>query len=1510
MKKYILGFLMLVILTSSVYVMLPDKVKVVVEPTKTKFYVYEDSWVLAGTEYVNLFDGTRKMRAKNRSIDYIIYPDNRTNITRIANYKEGIVTVETYLFDGRTEDVELIPVFHNIKILNGEGKILQYQVKDLLYTGKTIKNIESPQSFGHNMKIEWDSGNYYSRIYKYKYRNEGKLTVRYRIDSEDYSKNARFFDPVSGITDRIEWFLGPDNNGRDTVDDLWTAQTFTIGTEGADQNYNVNLTSFFTDSSVTPKMTIRITDVNGSQHPINLDDPYSIGTSGAAVTSGWNNISLTSLKTLQRSTEYAMVMNNTAATVTWRHREITANYSGGTLVGSSDGGANWATLTRDNLFEIWGPASLTGPTITLNAPVDNFNSTSNTVLFNTTVFDDLNLINVNLSGNWSGGWHVNQTNNTGVNNSDYLFTNFIDDGYYLWGIQAVDNDSQITNSVNRTFLVDGKPPEVAYNPTTEANNSFLSRNYALVNISAFDFSLDSVMLDWNGTNETFQTTADNNSWSNKTGLSDGNYTFYGWANSTLGNFNATLRRTIIIDTIIPFIDYSSETPANQSALTDSLFINVSISEINPFNITFILYNSTNLVNQTTLLMGNQSSNTTINFTNLPEDVYFYNVSTWDIRGHKNNTLTRQAFITTFSLLLEGLAVNAIAELNTSILITANSTTPGVTICIDIDHPDFGINNTCELNTSIYNISANYFRTKTFSDLNTKADLYFLNYSIFNLTFSSHKYDEADSLRINLTGGVNNASDIAFYHANTTPDASNSSDLVRHTDRFYQGILTGENIYLNHLWDSPSTLNLSYGVGGGEQLIFVILDDILRGTVVYDFSFNVVGSIFGISFTDGEDSVAIEGFANYSRIAEGETTAQLLNNSGPILPKNLSQAEYFLDDFEDDSVDSNIWTESFRSESEDCSTADNLRCVDESGGDLRIRTAAGTAAANINWANATTINLRRSESDMVNLSIVNDYDCDESANPCFGETEIYFDGNLIWSLPTLDASAGGSETGDANLNFIFRRINKSHWSQQIYGTVDLTATGQSNVNQVYLGNYTAIEAKIDSLEFLTKCQEINGGDCINNNLLVSFVNRTLWTRQSSDVYSDIIYQSNGSIIQADMWVSFELPGFVGGNVQERTLFYLSADNGTNWELAGGAANFTSSLAYPSNSKLSAFSLGRTLFTNPGNHLRWRVSFVINPGDDLNFTSKIYEINVSVPKGNPTNLSFDFGDDGTTDFTIGGELTTANGSITVNLSQVNISTAFSNLTIFSAFNYTYDHAYKIPISITSATIGELGIDNINLTYNPNPVLLNASFIQEVLFNSTNFTVFRIPISAGNDTGSTNGTVGLNDIGYDYAGGKSIINILLHDVSYFLNVSFNLTYYYSRWDFSITPKSVNFLEFIPNSPTQKNVTPFGQTSNTPILNLSNYGYARSADLSAILNTSSACINHTVSLDSNKSHGQVLNESWINLSLSSDYLNTTNVWLWADYACGGQPNWTLYNPFFYFRQCSINSYCSPEVS
>lgn len=94
------------------------------------------------------------------------------------------------------------------------------------------------------------------------------------------------------------------------------------------------------------------------------------------------------------------------------------------------------------------------PTVTLNSPADWTTYTSSqTVDFNCTVSDDLDLDNVTFYWNVSGSFVANGTNTTGINNSEYIFNRGVNVfGDFTWNCYGVDNSSNgAFASSNRTF---------------------------------------------------------------------------------------------------------------------------------------------------------------------------------------------------------------------------------------------------------------------------------------------------------------------------------------------------------------------------------------------------------------------------------------------------------------------------------------------------------------------------------------------------------------------------------------------------------------------------------------------------------------------------------------------------------------------------------------------------------------------------------------------------------------------------------------------------------------------------------------------------------------------------------------------------------------------------------------------------------------------------------------------------------------------------------------------------
>ena len=195
MKKIWLGtVLLLVILTSSFYFVMEENVRIDFSKTKTIFKIWENErFDVSGIEYTRIFDGSKLMRAKSRTLDYFL-EEGQTKVVRVADFKDGIVAVDTYIFNNDAIDVEDVPISHEICFTGAKGKIFEYLVSNIEYKGLT-NDITSPFSFGKRMKVTFQDGYYRAKVYQNKVAPD-KLIVRYRINSDYECFNIRLFDPL------------------------------------------------------------------------------------------------------------------------------------------------------------------------------------------------------------------------------------------------------------------------------------------------------------------------------------------------------------------------------------------------------------------------------------------------------------------------------------------------------------------------------------------------------------------------------------------------------------------------------------------------------------------------------------------------------------------------------------------------------------------------------------------------------------------------------------------------------------------------------------------------------------------------------------------------------------------------------------------------------------------------------------------------------------------------------------------------------------------------------------------------------------------------------------------------------------------------------------------------------------------------------------------------------------------------------------------------------------------
>ena len=1087
------------------------------------------------------------------------------------------------------------------------------------------------------------------------------------------------------------------------------------------------------------------------------------------------------------------------------------------------------------------------PTVNLSTPANNTNFSTSSITFNGTAYDDINLINVTL---YIDGV-ANETNSSGINNSNYIFTKTLGQGSHNWTYKACDNSSQCTTASYRYFEIDVIAPTI--NITYPTNGTAYDYLVNEINLTINNSNLDTCLYTFNNfvTNYTFNCSDTNLNITGNT--SEGLNYLLVFANDTFGNENiSSVNFTIDLTTPIINIIYPEAIEYDENITT----LNYTLTDNNPDFCWYSLDNGT-----TNISIASPGQNVT-------EIISNNGYNTWTI--YCNDTASRLGLdkvtflILEINLTLNGLNQNLTSELNTSINISAILNVGNTSI--DIYHPDYGINYITELLNTSFQFFVNYFRNTLFSDSNSSKT--FSNNGTVNNTiyFSAHQYDEIDSMGFNLTG-INNSGYpelITIYKSNTS--------LI---DRIFPGYLIGNLINLYQL--NTGELNTSLFFSSlAQQSIEFFMDD---GATFNQFTFNISGEEYGFEYSDGfDDSSVLDPISNEGmfRGAFG-------------LPKGTDLKSFIYDPFiTNTTLDSLLWGSIPNGNHYVCDgiypspcgtdeqyliTIDNyydggliidtLMTADVT--DNRMTATATTSAL----SNLTKLNIWTAQELDFKIEYENSALREKSQELCSINPNAQLGGKTIWSAPWqicedsgLSDCNMGSETLSPLIFHMERMYNKS-WNVSITGVErtfgdDIENGECGSYNYVY--NYTNgslsktyqiqgglcslvdsvtpldntlivsdIDYVYDQLRFnvnlVGRYDDIDGDEgCDNMDSFVniSLVNQSLYNMSNSSIISNSIFDSSGDISSATLLV-YKCQNCAGqaGSITN----YLSANDGDNWEEVD-------------------FNVSHS-FTFLGKNMKYRYDFNLSEEGYITNSPFLINMSITIPKGFPTNLTFDFGDDGIIDAHYTGELNTSNSPVTINISTANISSAFTGYS-------PYNHLFEVPLTITSATVGEVFLDNFNLTYNPNPIIINKTSIYNFLINSINHVLFSIKIE------SDNGNLTVNDIRYDYAGGNDTIEILAHNQDYSINESLDVIYHYSRWDYEWIPAGVEWIYFAPTKPTAKNVTPYGQSSTVPILNITNYGYGgENATLSVYIDGNNSCVDSFISIDSNKSEPFEYNES-----------------------------------------------------
>jgi hypothetical protein len=252
-----------------------------------------------------------------------------------------------------------------------------------------------------------------------------------------------------------------------------------------------------------------------------------------------------------------------------------AGHDGNTLVPSR--AYNFVSITMDENDLIYPPVE------TLNSPINNYNSTSQTITFNCSARDNFDLDNVTFYLNGI----VNQINTTGLNNTNYIFTKTLSDGNYNWTCGACDNLNQCTNASVRYLNIDTILPIINISYPTETINYFKFGNNETLNVTITDAILDDCWYSYSGTNTSFNCS---------TGVLSTNHFNYTknynslivYANDTFGNLNSTTKNWtyLILENSRSYNNPTFET------LDETLILNFSSNEGFTISNPKLFYNGT------------------------------------------------------------------------------------------------------------------------------------------------------------------------------------------------------------------------------------------------------------------------------------------------------------------------------------------------------------------------------------------------------------------------------------------------------------------------------------------------------------------------------------------------------------------------------------------------------------------------------------------------------------------------------------------------------------------------------------------------------------------------------------------------------------------------------------------------------------------------------------------------------------------------------------------------------
>lgn len=796
---------------------------------------------------------------------------------------------------------------------------------------------------------------------------------------------------------------------------------------------------------------------------------------------------------------------------------------------------------------------------------------------------------------------------------------------------------------------------------------------------------------------------------------------------------------------------------------------------------------------------------------------------------------------TVSLALNGNNQTVYAELGTNI--SVNATISSGTVCVDIDHFEYGVNYSCGTGSALLNFTPRSFQR--FGLNNTSAYNLTYNVSGFQTVYvNASTYDEVVNLSLYLYG----------YNTSTATFLQESANVATAEG----GLSTGTyNVVDYYLYVNYSKPTLAISATWHTKHSNILTDEPLPSTC----------------FAQNPVQVRIYSKINYTVGATSSNSTSYCYNGSiwyPLRSYNNTSIELGFSANSANTYDGDYSTSSYYDETRDewregLSNPHTTGTVQEEGMYWQVTTlntlyptgvylSIGNNTTNYigNLFNDTNFNITTFDDSFSSKSIIFNnsqsiaigyFRLPKSANISFANLKV--SGGFTYALQDTADVINYTQLGSAGFN----------------GSIYLNYTKQIGAN-----NNTVWEVKIGN----------SSSSTISNNTIPA----SCWSQSSSSILFQLTSSTNGS------WFKTSLAQCFNGT----TWLNIKSDSSTSVGFYCTAVAWTA----PVHTLDSYYSTASTWHGGSSSSGYWCAStsnFASSDlyGDAVYWFSQPYNVTVRVGTINGTN-----------DFTHNGFFNTSN--TTINLSaSIN---SFLNSCTADASGYC-----QVPVYVYSQSAGMVNVSNITITYtyNVNPVVINASFVQSYLNSATPAVSSFIPIRIY----SGQGIIGISNVTYTYRGGAKNYTVSAHNATNGSVASIQVNLVYSGWNYTL-PNKISYIEFIPTKgPTQKNLSAYGQSSTRPILNITSNNYGNQySNFSIYLNTSNlTCVNISAALTNNLTNTIRLSDTWTTVKQNASLGTNFGVYLFANLSCTIS-SWQLQQPQFYFRMCAAGSNCSEALT